>query len=312
MSLPMKRFFASPIALVAVALSIAMVTGCAVALIGAGAGVGAAAYVMGEVSRTYERGYAEAIGASTETLEALKIPVTEKRADGLKTALKTWRNDGTPVEIEIVKLEEKSSKIGVRTGVVGVWDHGVSQQIQDMIGERLARTSEPESLSLKNEPPPEEPKMDSPPPVSGPPEPSKKKAAPKPAGDAAASNLAAAPKTPAAGFNPVFTVFFESGANELSPEGLEKLDRIADILLRHPDAVASLHGYSDGLGKASQNFILSVGRADSVKEYLAGKGCNADHILIIGHGATKFLGRNDIEEGRRLNRRVEIEIHNAR
>jgi outer membrane protein OmpA-like peptidoglycan-associated protein len=148
--------------------------------------------------------------------------------------------------------------------------------------------------------------------VSGPPEPSKKKAAPKPAGDAAASNLAAAPKTPAAGFNPVFTVFFESGANELSPEGLEKLDRIADILLRHPDAVASLHGYSDGLGKASQNFILSVGRADSVKEYLAGKGCNADHILVIGHGATKFLGRNDIEEDRRLNRRVEIEIHNAR
>jgi len=61
-----------------------------------------------------------------------------------------------------LKLDEKSSKIGVRTGVVGVWDHGVSQQIQDMIGERLARTSEPESLSLKNEPPPEEPKMDSP------------------------------------------------------------------------------------------------------------------------------------------------------
>jgi len=40
------------------------------------------------VSRTYERGYVEAIGASTETLETLKIPVTEKSADGLKTALK--------------------------------------------------------------------------------------------------------------------------------------------------------------------------------------------------------------------------------
>ena len=310
MRLPMKRFCASPLALVLAVLSTAMTTGCAVALIGMGAGVGTAAYVMGEVSQTYERGYAEAIGASTDTLEALKIPVTEKGGDGLKTVLKARRHDGTPVEIEIVKMEERTSKIGVRTGVVGVWDHGVSRQIQDMIGERLARISEPESLSLKKEPAPEEPKMDSPAPVSVP-EPAKKKAAPKPAGDAAASNLPTAPKTPLPDFDPAFTVFFVSGANELSPAAIEKLDRIADILLRQPDAVASLHGYSDTLGKASQNFMLSVSRADAVKEYLTGKGCNADQILVIGHGAAKFQGSNDIEAGRRLNRRVEIEIHNA-
>jgi len=307
----MKRFCDREILWVFAVLSTAMTAGCAVALIGAGAGVGAATYVMGEVSQTYERGYMEAIEASTETVEALKIPVTEKDGDGLKTVLKARRHDGTPVEIEIVKLDERSSKIGVRTGVVGVWDHGVSRQIQDMIGKRLARASEPESLSLNSDPPLEERKMDSPAPVSAR-EPAKKKAAPKPAGDAAASNLPAASKTPPPDFDPAFTVFFVSGSNELAPEGHEKLDRIADILLRQPDAVASLHGYSDTFGKASQNFILSVSRADAVRGYLAGKGCNADQILVIGHGATKFLGRNDVEEGRRLNRRVEIEIHNAR
>jgi OOP family OmpA-OmpF porin len=306
----MKRFCDRRMLGVVAVLSAAMLTGCAVALLGMGAGVGTAAYVMGEVSRTYESGYTEAIGASSETLEALKIPVTEQSGDGLKTALKARRHDGTPVEVEIVKLDERNSKIGVRTGVVGVWDHGVSQQIQDMIGERLARSSASEDLALKKESAPEKPKTDSPAPMSAP-EPPRKKPAPKPAGDAAASNLPAAAKTPTPDFDPAFTVFFVSGSNELSPAGLEKLDRIADILLRRPDAVASLHGYSDALGKASQNFMLSVSRADAVKEYLAGKGCNAEQILVIGHGSTKFQGSNETEAGRRLNRRVEIEIHNA-
>jgi OOP family OmpA-OmpF porin len=179
-----------------------------------------------------------------------------------------------------------------------------------MIGERLARPSEPEILSIKKDPPPEEPRVEKPGPPSRP-EPAKKKTASKPAGDAAALNSKAAPQALPADFDPAFTVFFESGANQLSSAGLEKLNRIADILRRNPNAVASLHGYSDSLGKSSQNFILSVARADAIKEYLTGKGCDADRILVIGHGATKFLGRNDIEEGRRLNRRVEIEIHNA-
>jgi outer membrane protein OmpA-like peptidoglycan-associated protein len=304
----MNRFYTRHMGLALALLSSALTAGCAAALIGAGlaAGVGAAAYVGGEVSQTYAHGYAEAIAASSTTLEELKIPVAEKGGDGLTTALKARRHDGTPVEIEIVKLNEKSSKIGVRTGVVGFWDQAVSRQIQDGIGERLARQAAAEALALKPNAAPEEAKPDGPAPEAP-----KKKAAAKPAGDAVASNPASAPKAAAADFNPAFTVFFESGADLLTPPELEKLDRIADILLRHPDAVASLHGYSDALGKASQNFMLSVSRADAVREYLAGKGCHADQVLVIGHGATKFQGRNDTEAGRRLNRRVEIEIHNA-
>jgi outer membrane protein OmpA-like peptidoglycan-associated protein len=36
-----------------------------------------------------------------------------------------------------------------------------------------------------------------------------------------------------------------------------------------------------------------------------------DQVLVIGYGSAKFLGSNDTAAGRRLNRRVEIEIHNA-
>jgi OOP family OmpA-OmpF porin len=139
----------------------------------------------------------------------------------------------------------------------------------------------------------------------------RKKAASKTAVQAAASSPP--PLTGSAReFNPDLTIFFASGAEEALPEEVGKLDRVAAALRQSPEIVVSLHGYSDSRGKASRNFILSVGRADSVKRYLAGKGCPADRVLVIGHGAAKFLGDNGSERGRRLNRRVEIEIHNAR
>ncbi len=307
--LPMKRFSVSLLMLVLVAGLFAMATGCAVALIGAGAGAATAAYVMGELTQTYESGYSEAIQASTETLGALKIQVVERVGDELQTAVKARRPDGTPVEIDIARIDEKRAEIGVRTGHVGVWDHRTSRQIQDMIGERLARQSNKEKASGRIDPPPE-PKLEGPVP-GGEPEPPKKKANAKTAAYSPLPPSPVPPHTSDASFNPDLTLFFASGVDAVAPEEIEKLDRVAAVLRAHPLTVASLHGYSDSRGKASQNFILSVGRADSVKRYLGEKGCSPDQVLVIGHGSAKFLGSNDTEAGRRLNRRVEIELHNA-
>jgi len=51
---------------------------------GIGAGFGTAAYMKGEFSKTYPYGYHETVKAVIETLDELKIPVTEKLSDELK------------------------------------------------------------------------------------------------------------------------------------------------------------------------------------------------------------------------------------
>lgn len=308
--LPMNRFSVRSLMLMLVAVSSVMTTGCAVALIGVGAGAGTAVYFMGELTETYESDYPAAIRASTDALGAMKIPVVERTGGELKTAIKARRPDGTPVEIDIAKIDERKTEVGVRTGHVGVWDQRVSRQIQDMIRERLAHSSRPEAASAKITALAPEPKMEGPAP-GGEPAPPKKKANTKTAASGAASPPPAPPPASPARFNPDRTVFFASGVEEAAPEEIEKLERIAAVLRANPQAVASLHGYSDSRGKASQNFILSVGRAETVKRYLAEKGCSPDQVLVIGHGAANFLGSNDTEAGRRLNRRVEIELHNA-
>jgi OOP family OmpA-OmpF porin len=49
-----------------------------------------------------------------------------------------------------------------------------------------------------------------------------------------------------------------------------------------------------------------------VKIYLVGKGVNAERITSLGMGPANPIDSNDTLEGRRRNRRVEIEFETAR
>ncbi len=105
-----------------------------------------------------------------------------------------------------------------------------------------------------------------------------------------------------------FYIFFEENSNELTTKALEKLDQIYTILKITPDAKVALNGYSDSIGPPALNRMVSEVRANSVKSYLSGKGIKPSRMMAMGHGSQKFLARNDSSEGRRFNRRVEIEL----
>jgi len=104
-------------------------------------------------------------------------------------------------------------------------------------------------------------------------------------------------------------IYFSSNSNDLSEEAIEKLDRVAEILLKNPNTEITINGYPDSTGTASFNKMVSEGRANSVKTYLIGKGANPSKMKIVGHATQKFLSNNKTEEGRRLNRRVEIDYN---
>jgi len=54
--------------------------------------------------------------------------------------------------------------------------------------------------------------------------------------------------------------------------------------------------------------LLSLNRAKSVVNYLIGKGININRLLPIGFGDSKPVASNDTEEGKKLNRRTEINV----
>ena len=114
--------------------------GCAVVVLGIGAAAGTgAAYLSGKDTRIYDSEYHQTAQACMETLNSLKIPVSQTSADGLKTTIQAKRADETPVYIEVVRTGPGRSEVGIRTGVVGISELEASNQIHDALKERLRR-----------------------------------------------------------------------------------------------------------------------------------------------------------------------------
>ena len=312
--------------------SLFTVHGCAVAVIGLGAGAGAIAYLNGKLTKTYESDYHETVRASKYTLERLKIPVTDTISDELKTEIKAKRPDGTPVTIDIVRIDQDRSRISVRTGTLGVWDRRVSEQIQGFIDITLSEEdaqSETEQAEISEEDLPENTAaLPAPAPAVTKTDPGLAASAPAPAvtktdpGFAASAPAPTVTKTDPGLAEPdekplrpaqmrtdsAFIIFFEEDSNALTAKSMEKLNRIYGIMAYNTIARLTLTGYSDSLGKSSYNQMISEIRATAVKSYLIGQGVDSSRITSLGLGAKKAIASNKTAAGRRMNRRVEIEI----
>jgi OOP family OmpA-OmpF porin len=62
------------------------------------------------------------------------------------------------------------------------------------------------------------------------------------------------------------------------------------------------------MGSDDYNNKLSSERAYSATQYLVSKGIASSRIVSIGYGESKPVASNKSEEGRQLNRRVELKV----
>jgi outer membrane protein OmpA-like peptidoglycan-associated protein len=108
--------------------------------------------------------------------------------------------------------------------------------------------------------------------------------------------------------NEKIMIHFTLNSNEIEAESYAVLDRIARYLAQNPDRSVNVRGYTDASGSSGYNESVSRFRASAVKSYLVGKGASADNILIFAMGSSNPVASNETAEGRRQNRRVEIEF----
>ncbi|GAA4449191.1 OmpA family protein [Nibrella saemangeumensis] len=103
-------------------------------------------------------------------------------------------------------------------------------------------------------------------------------------------------------------IFFDVNKAELRPESFPELDRVVVTLNENPKMTIELGGHTDNTGSDESNLKLSQDRADSVREYIIGKGIEPDRVGSKGYGESKPVATNDSDEGRQQNRRVEFII----
>jgi outer membrane protein OmpA-like peptidoglycan-associated protein len=103
-------------------------------------------------------------------------------------------------------------------------------------------------------------------------------------------------------------LLFEFNSSVLKTASFETLDKAATELKKDPDAKFSISGHSSAEGTPEHNMSLSLDRANSVKSYLVNAGFNANSFTVQGFGEKQPVASNANEEGKALNRRVEIKV----
>lgn len=104
-------------------------------------------------------------------------------------------------------------------------------------------------------------------------------------------------------------ILFEFDSGVLKTESYAVLDQIVREMKKDATAKFLINGHASIEGSPEHNMALSVDRANSVKLYLVNAGISADNLTSEGYGATKPVASNDTEDGRSLNRRVEIKLN---
>ena len=101
---------------------------------------------------------------------------------------------------------------------------------------------------------------------------------------------------------------FDFNSTTIKPGFYTTLDKIANVLIRYGKTKLTIVGHTDNVGTDQYNQTLSERRAQAVNDYLRNKGVLVQRLEFIGRGETAPRASNATEEGRRLNRRVEIVI----
>lgn len=103
-------------------------------------------------------------------------------------------------------------------------------------------------------------------------------------------------------------VLFAQAKTEILPESYSELDLVVNFLKENPSVRIELMGHTDGRGVHADNVKLSQQRVNKVKEYLVSRGIESRRITGKGFGGSRPIASNDLEESRRMNRRVEFVI----
>jgi len=99
---------------------------------------------------------------------------------------------------------------------------------------------------------------------------------------------------------------FGSDSAYIEPASAGVLELVAEYLREQPELRVRIAGYTDERASEGHNQELSLERAESVKRILVGFGVAPDRLETVGLGESDPIASNDTDEGRALNRRVEM------
>lgn len=103
-------------------------------------------------------------------------------------------------------------------------------------------------------------------------------------------------------------ISFNVNQATLKPDFFDILESVAIIAKRYPNTIIEIAGHTDNTGAESYNQNLSERRANSVSAYLQGLRLDPRRLSTLGFGENRPIADNSTQQGRALNRRVELTL----
>ncbi len=103
-------------------------------------------------------------------------------------------------------------------------------------------------------------------------------------------------------------ITFVTAGHDLNADFHEVLDSVIIVLQEFNKTIIVAAGHTDSQGSEEYNQTLSKRRANSVSRYLLSKGVAEARIEAVGFGEGTPISDNGTDEGRGLNRRVELSL----
>ena len=104
----------------------------------------------------------------------------------------------------------------------------------------------------------------------------------------------------------LYTIYYGANDEAPKPQQARAVARIRGALRRDPEATIELVGHTDSRGEVRENLRVSLRRAQRFAEALIEAGIDEEKLSYRGAGEMVPAGDNTSEEGRAMNRRVEI------
>jgi outer membrane protein OmpA-like peptidoglycan-associated protein len=101
---------------------------------------------------------------------------------------------------------------------------------------------------------------------------------------------------------------FANAKATLLAKSYKHLEQLYRLLLYYPHISVEISGHTDNTGSKKINQRLSQERAESVVDYLIGRGIEEKRLKAKGYSDTQPIAPNKTDAGRALNRRVEFKI----
>lgn len=105
---------------------------------------------------------------------------------------------------------------------------------------------------------------------------------------------------------------FDVGSSVIKPGDFGLLTKVQRAINTFPNSKVIIEGHTDSQGGDELNMKLSQERAEAVKTYLlANMDIGSHQMEAIGYGETAPIANNETEQGRSLNRRIDIRIQSV-